>query len=58
MASEIVACERFDYIKLGKVRFIGIDARQIREDSALEENWEQLWERSGEYMPVLDELAA
>jgi hypothetical protein len=24
----------------------------------LEENWEQLWERSGEYMPILDELAA
>jgi RNAse (barnase) inhibitor barstar len=38
------------------VRFIGIDARSVRDDSTLEENWEALWKRSDEYMPALDAM--
>ena len=58
MANEIAVCESFQYIKLGKVRFIGIDARQVKDDLVFEEDWGHLKERSSEYMNVLDGLAA
>jgi hypothetical protein len=56
-AANNLVCESFEYKKLGKTRFIGIDARQVRKDSTLEENWDDLWRRSSEFMPALDELA-
>lgn len=43
--------ETFEYLKLGKVRFIGIDAWRTGEE------WVDLWERSGQFMPALDALA-
>ena len=47
-----LARESFEYIKLGKVRFIGIDAWRTGED------WVVLWDRNSEYMPALNALAA
>lgn len=51
MNNTTLARESFEYIKLGKVRFIGIDVWRTGED------WDALWERSDEYMPALDALA-
>jgi hypothetical protein len=45
-----LTCEKYEYYKLGKARFIGIDAWRTNE------GWDALWARSGEFMPVLDEL--
>lgn len=44
-----LTCESFEYRTLGKLRFIGIDAR-------LNESWEALWECSDEFLPVLDDM--
>ncbi|MDD5603244.1 MAG: hypothetical protein PHG48_04050 [Eubacteriales bacterium] len=51
MENDKLVQESFKYIKLGKVRFIGIDAWRTGED------WDALWKRSAEYMPALDALA-
>jgi DNA-binding transcriptional MerR regulator len=51
MAKEKLVCNSFKYIKLGKVRFIGINA------SRTNEGWDDLWARSGEFMPDLEALA-
>lgn len=45
-----ITCEAFNYLPLGKLRFIGIDAWRTGED------WGGLWERSGEFLPALDAL--
>ena len=45
-----LTCEIFEYLKLGNLRFIGIDAWRTGED------WDALWARSNEFMPTLDEL--
>ena len=47
-----LTCETFEYRKLGKVRFIGVDAWRTGED------WDVLWARRDEYMPILDKLMA
>lgn len=47
-----MVCESFQYRTWGKMRFIGIDAWRTGED------WEELWARSGEFLPELDRLAA
>ena len=47
----VLTNEAFGYIKIGKVRFIGIDAWRTGEE------WVDLWERSGEFMPSLETLA-
>lgn len=53
MENEVkLTCENFEYCTLGKQRFIGIDAWRTNE------GWDALWARSGEFMPVLDELLA
>ncbi len=44
-----LVCENFEYRTLGKLRFIGVDAWP-------NEGWDELWARSGEFMPALDEL--
>ncbi|HCA29779.1 MAG TPA: hypothetical protein DEP23_09540 [Ruminococcaceae bacterium] len=51
MGNEKLVQESFKYIKLGKVRFIGIDAWRTGED------WGVLWGRIGEFMPALEALA-
>ena len=45
-----ITCEKFEYRQLGKLRFIGIDAWRTGEE------WDVLWARSGDFMPVLDSL--
>ncbi|OGO92523.1 MAG: hypothetical protein A2Y17_11265 [Clostridiales bacterium GWF2_38_85] len=42
--------EKFEYIRLGKTRFIGINAFRTGED------WGQLWLRRAEFLPSLKEL--
>lgn len=51
MAKENLICDSFEYVHLGKLRFIGINA------SCTGEEWEDLWKRSGEFMPPLETLA-
>ena len=46
-----MVCESFEYIRLNQVRFIGIDALRTGEE------WDDMWARSGEFMPALDALA-
>ncbi len=46
-----MVCESFEYIRLGKVRFIDINASHTNEE------WDDLWVRSGEFMPALEALA-
>ena len=48
----ILKFESFEYLSMGKVRFIGIDAWRTGED------WGALWARAEEFMPVLDALMA
>lgn len=45
----VITCESFVYRFLGKVRFIGVDAWPDVE-------WEALWARKNEFMPVLDHM--
>ena len=40
--------ESFKYITLGKLRFIGVDAWHTGE------NWDSLWIRSNDFLPLLD----
>ena len=42
--------ESFNYLNQGKMRFIGIDAWRTGDD------WGGLWERTEDFMPVLDTL--
>ena len=44
--------ENFEYLNLGNIRFIGIDAWRTGEE------WDDLWARSREYIPTLDKLMA
>ncbi|MCL2775679.1 MAG: AraC family transcriptional regulator [Oscillospiraceae bacterium] len=44
-----IICENFEYLTLGKLQFIGIDAWP-------NEGWDELWARRGEFMPALDAL--
>ena len=48
--SAILKCECFEYRALGKLRFIGIDAWRTGEE------WDTLWARCGEFIPILDAL--
>lgn len=52
MDGTAMTAESFEYIRLGKVRFIGIDAWRTGEE------WDVMWKRSGDFMPALDALAA
>ena len=45
-----LTCEIFEYLNLGNLRFIGIDAMRTNE------GWDELWSRSSEFMPFLDKL--
>lgn len=45
-----LSLESFEYRTLGRVRFIGIDAWRTGE------NWDVLWNRREEFMPLLDTL--
>lgn len=52
LSKDKLTCENFEYIKTGKMRFIGMDASRTHEE------WDELWARSGEFIPSLDALAA
>lgn len=45
----VTMCESFEYRTLGKLRFIGIDARPGEE-------WDELWAHREEFIPTLDKM--
>ena len=49
--TEALVCERFDYRRIGRLRFIGVDAWRTGE------SWDALRARRGAFLPALDALA-
>ncbi len=47
--------ESFEYIPVGSLRFIGVDAWLCNDGKG--EEWDKLWSRKGEFMPLLESLS-